>query len=77
MTFGPFNHFFYSRVGAHFGDQTANRFLCFEIPGQLKVQNCHFLAVYFCKIRILRIRFTQKVENRPKKALLVLETMFP
>ncbi len=24
----------------------------------------------FCKIRILRIRFTQKVKNRPKKALL-------
>ena len=35
-----------AHVGAHFGDRTANRFPCSEIPGQLKVQNCHFLAVF-------------------------------
>ncbi len=31
---------------AHVGDRTANRYPCSEIPGQLKVQNCHFLAVF-------------------------------
>ncbi len=31
---------------AHFGDRKANRFPCSEIPGQLKVQICHFLAVF-------------------------------
>jgi hypothetical protein len=25
----------------------ANRYPCSEIPGQLKVKNCHFLAVLF------------------------------
>ena len=35
-----------AHVGAHFGDRTANRFPCSEIPGQLKVQICHFLSVF-------------------------------
>jgi hypothetical protein len=33
-----------AHVGAHFGDRTANRFPCSEIPGQLKVQNCYFFG---------------------------------
>ncbi len=35
-----------AHVCVHFGDRTAYRFQCSEIPGQLKVQNCHFLAVF-------------------------------